>query len=808
MKKLLLTLALFAAFAVNSFSQATSLTVDCQTPGWLSSKINYGDQLTVKNLKVTGYINGTDIQLLYDMYEHNLTGVIDLEDASIVKGGTFNDYPFTVEYNDIIPYKFFVFQNSKKRIQKLIYPKTLKGTIGGNSVLCPGVDSVIWTSTVVKEINFDDSFGGLCGYIYIPEGIETIYDFIRGNDKIVLPSTVKKITGSVSSNAIFYSFITYPEAVECLPSYGNYNENLIQKSTFYIPKGTLNNYLNSDFAKKEPRNNTFIEFYDVDSVRIKCPQSLYKGETSKVDVDIYPDANLVSWINYSVSDTNIVKISPDGTILAKEYGMAEIFATPNVFIDGLNTKTASTKINVFAHTEGIQLPSSMVVHIDETKGLNARTLPLGTSDGQIVYESSNPSIASVSEDGFVTGHKSGSCIVSATSVDGGHTVSCAITVLRPVEKIILDKHSLTMKVGETEKLNAQILPSTAENKDMSWFTSNEQSVTVDQEGGIKAINSGEAWIKAVSIDNPEAMDSCKVIVSQPVIGIELSQSTCTLNKIGDNIQLEAKVLPEDATNKEVKWSSSNESVCVVHQGKVVAMGYGICLISAITVEGGFAATCVVNVVPSVASLELDKHELSINVGVTDKLFVQISPSSAENKNVVWSSSNDEIVAVSQDGSFTAMKSGEAWIKAVSEGNPEAKDSCKVTVIQPVTGIELSQSSCHLTQIGESFQLEATVLPEDATNKEVRWSSSNGSVCLVSKGKVVATGYGVAVVMATTADGGFLATCTVTVEDTSAINDIATDNQDEAPIYDMMGCEVQKTVKGHLYIRNGRKFIAK
>ena len=268
------------------------------------------------------------------------------------------------------------------------------------------------------------------------------------------------------------------------------------------------------------------------------------------------------------------------------------------------------------------------------------------------------------------------------------------------------------------------------------------------------------------------------------------------------------MLPEDATNKEVKWSSSNESVCVVHQGKVVAMGYGICLISVITVDGGFAATCVVNVVPSVANLELDKHELSINVGVTDKLFVQISPSSAENKNVVWSSSNDEIVAVSQDGSFTAMKSGEAWIKAVSVDNPEAKDSCKVTVIQPVTGIELSQSSCHLTQIGESFQLEATVLPEDATNKEVRWSSSNGSVCLVSKGKVVATGYGVAVVMATTADGGFLATCTVTVEDTSAINDIATDNQDEAPIYDMMGCEVQKTVKGHLYIRNGRKFIAK
>ena len=111
-------------------------------------------------------------------------------------------------------------------------------------------------------------------------------------------------------------------------------------------------------------------------------------------------------------------------------------------------------------------------------------------------------------------------------------------------------------------------------------------------------------------------------------------------------------------------------------------------------------------------------------------------------------------------------------------------------------------------IGESIQLEATVLPEDASNKDVRWSSSNESICVVSQGKVIATGYGTAVVLASTVDGGFLASCTITVEEPNAMQDIMNIGQDEIPVYDRMGNKVQQVIMGHLYIRNGQKFIAK
>ena len=80
----------------------------------------------------------------------------------------------------------------------------------------------------------------------------------------------------------------------------------------------------------------------------------------------------------------------------------------------------------------------------------------------------------------------------------------------------------------------------------------------------------------------------------------------------------------------------------------------------------------------------------------------------------------------------------------------------------VTGIELDQSSISLTEIGENVQLKANVLPHDATNKNVRWSSSNPSVAIVSNGNVVCVGYGTAVILATTEDGGFMATCVVNV----------------------------------------------
>ena len=605
MKKQLLFIAFMLFSCINAFSQATSLTVDCQTPGWLSSMINYGDQQSLVNLKVTGYINGTDIQFIYDLNNRSLTGVIDLEDVSIVKGGTLytNNYPRTIENDNEMPVSFFYDQ--KKPIQKFIYPQTLV-----KQPLLPFrnaglVDSLIWTSTIVKSLDISNGLG--CGnYVYLPEGIETIKQIPTGC-KITLPNSITKVD-YINQNIIVYSYITNPEAVDVL--YETYNSidghqywNAFANCTFYIPRGTLEKYLSSDFATKKtmikntviPNGNTFTEYYDIERVELPSLITMYKGDSKLLEVNIYPDNTFVSSIDYISSQPNVATINAEGNIVAEDYGKTEISATPQLFIDGLETKTGKCVINVIAHVDGVQMLNSMSLHIGEEKSLEALTTPLNLTDNKIIYESDNPSIAEVTEEGLVKGKSHGKCTITGTSVDGGYTATCEVMVTQPVEGVTLNNTSITLKVGETEKLQTTVSPSSADNKKILWSSGNNELATVDAEGKVKALKAGEVTITATSEDNPNAKATCKVTVIQPVTGITLSETTYTLKGIGQSVQLTATVLPNDATNQKVNWKSSNENACIVSNGLVVSVGFGSAVIVATTEDGGFMSYCTVTV---------------------------------------------------------------------------------------------------------------------------------------------------------------------------------------------------------------------
>ena len=624
---------IFACCCLNSLAQATSMTVDCQTPGWLSSMINYGDQQTLNNIKVTGFINGTDLQFIYHLNNRSLTGVIDLEDVSIVSGGTLTNYPFTVERDNEMPSSLF--SKQKNRIQKFVYPKTIT-----SEALIPFqkaglVDSIVWTSTFVKSINISNGIG-YANYYSLPEGIEEISQ-IPINTHIVFPKTLKTISNH-SGNITIYSMIDDPQSVSAQcetysSSTGHGYWSAIYNSTFYIPKGTKEKYLQSQFGtmdnykyenmsyRRIPNGNTFIEYYDVDRTVVNSPEVMYKGESAILDVQIYPNANLVSSIDYSSSNSDIVSVDSEGKIVANEYGQVDISATPNIFIDGLETKTGVCHVKVIAHTEGLDVPSTFSVHIGEEKTLEAKTLPLDYSDNQIVFESSDPTIAFVNEDGTVVGKSKGTCTITATSVDGGFTATCEVTVLQPVEAATLETHGMEMKVGDNKDLYCNLQPATADNKAIVWQSSDEYIATVDNSGSVIALKAGTVYIRAISEDNPEAKDSCKVTVLQPVKGITLNYSTYEVNAIGESFVLEATISPEDASNKEIKWTSSDESVCIVSNGTVVVTGFGTCVIIASTNDGNYIATCTINSV-STGIKTINSEDASFDVydinGVSQK----------------------------------------------------------------------------------------------------------------------------------------------------------------------------------------------
>jgi hypothetical protein len=121
-------------------------------------------------------------------------------------------------------------------------------------------------------------------------------------------------------------------------------------------------------------------------------------------------------------------------------------------------------------------------------------------------------IVSVDENGFIKAKARGTCTITATSVDGGYTAQCVVSVLQPVEAISLEKHTLNMNVGDVESLYAQIFPITADNKKVKWSSSDEEVVVVNEDGDVTAKKAGKATITAVSEDNPDATDVCKVTV--------------------------------------------------------------------------------------------------------------------------------------------------------------------------------------------------------------------------------------------------------------------------------------------------------
>ena len=269
-----------------------------------------------------------------------------------------------------------------------------------------------------------------------------------------------------------------------------------------------------------------------------------------------------------------------------------------------------------------------------------------------------------------------------------------------------------------------------------------------------------------------------------VSGVTISQPSLSLF-VGDEAKLTAAVSPSDAEDPSVEWTSSAPSVATVAEGLVKAISKGQAIISVKTRDGGFTAECAVTVeeeikVISVTGVSLDKTSLEMVVDDKAKLTATVSPSDATNKNVSWRSS-DESVATVTGGEITALKPGKATITVVTEDGG-FKAECAVSVkdkTHPVTGVALDKNDLTLT-IGSTATLSATVSPEDATDKSVSWKSTDETVVKVEDGQLTAVGEGVADVTVTTVDGGYTATCKVTVND--ADNVIGYTTSDGEPVY--------------------------
>ena len=282
---------------------------------------------------------------------------------------------------------------------------------------------------------------------------------------------------------------------------------------------------------------------------------------------------------------------------------------------------------------------------------------------------------------------------------------------------------------------------------------------------------------------PEATESRKKLInnkSWSIIGdrllpyyISFETRTLTLTK-GEEHTLVLTKKGFDASETVVLTSSDPYTVQIIDAASLTIKGLkaGKATITA-TVAGNWnhwpmKTTCEVFVTVPATDVTLSETELSLAKGATATLTATVVPSDATNQKVRWSSTNTA-VAIVENGTVTAVSGGNATITVTTEdGNHTA--TCEVTVTVSATGVTLSQTELSLVK-GATATLTATVLPTDATNQKVRWSSNNTSVATVENGTVTAVSAGNASITVTTEDGNHTATCSVAVEATSAVEDV-------------------------------------
>ena len=288
--------------------------------------------------------------------------------------------------------------------------------------------------------------------------------------------------------------------------------------------------------------------------------------------------------------------------------------------------------------------------------------------------------------------------------------------------------------------------------------------------------------QTVTIDGKEYEfdSSCNgVLKEEEPEEIKVTEITVSGNAemyVGDTQKLEAAVLPENASDKKVTWTSDNEEVITTAEdGTITAAKAGTAVITAKAADGsevtGTLEITVTEKPVAVTEITITGQNV-MTVGDSQILKLDIQPETAANQEVTWSSDHPEILAVTQKGKAEAKTPGTATITAEAEDGSGVKGTIQITVEEAIveaesltiTGVE--GDTLHLTKADQTVQLGAEILPENTTDKTITWETDQPEVITIDEtGLVTAKTNGTAKITAKTTNG-IKAELTVTVEITS------------------------------------------
>ena len=324
----------------------------------------------------------------------------------------------------------------------------------------------------------------------------------------------------------------------------------------------------------------------------------------------------------------------------------------------------------------------------ETKKLSALTRPVLPFGSNLMYESSDESVAKVSSNGTVTAVSGGEATITASHRLNKKSAQLKITVLENLVNVILNEKEIKMNKGESYTLDVETEIQGNIDPDIGFSSSDEKVAKVSQNGIITAVGDGSARI-TVS-DKSGGTASVRVFVETPLESIGFAKDYYRIST-GESVELLPSFTPDDATDKSISYSVYPSGIAKVENGIITGISPGTAYIVAKNEKSGLSSTVTVYVSQGVSSISLSNTSVTVYEGESFTVTATVLPENAGNKNINWYTSNGYIASVSPEGSavtITGVKQGNCTVTAVSAQNENIKAEIKVTVKEKITQPEI------------------------------------------------------------------------------------------------------------------------
>ena len=391
------------------------------------------------------------------------------------------------------------------------------------------------------------------------------------------------------------------------------------------------------------------------------------GKAVNIKASAKPYAATKKGVTYKTSDESIATVNTKGKLTGVAIGECQLTAT-SVYDTAVS---ASIPVKVIVPVQKVTLTAdSNTVFVGKTLQLTASCTPTDATLQTYTYATSNAAVASVDNDGLVTGFKRGKATITAYSADGLAKTTFAVVVTQAPQSVSISPESVAAAAGKKVQAKATVLPADTDDKTVTWSTGDAGVATVNAKGQVTIVSVGQTQLTVTS--NADASITANV----PVQGLELAQSVAFDSSnyaviINETTQLYTTVSPESTTDKTVTYQVKNKKIASVDEnGVVTGLKGGKTTVYAYTADGSKKrAAATIEVIVPVTGVSYKYKDVRVGAGYRGSFTAEIQPSGATNKAMTWVSSDESIATVTGTNNRFTVK-GRSWGRCKVTGTTE------------------------------------------------------------------------------------------------------------------------------------------